>query len=420
MNRTYLFGLLMLGACTSSQDALSTEDFASTGTLQNNHSIPNYLGASTTYSVAGSIDLTSQFFADLGTNGRTCGSCHKPADGWTFSASDAQTIFDRTDGLDPLFHNNDGTNSPDADTSTVDARRAAYSMLLSRGTIRVGIGMPGTSDYRLVAVDDPYNHASASELSLFRRPLPAANLPFLSTVMWDGRITGTSLDDALATQANGATQGHAQAPDPISQDERDAIVAFETGLFDAQIVAKDAGRLDTDGATGGAEALASQTVVVGRFNLFDAWQNADEDSRRAVYRGQELFNTRKRTTGAAGCNGCHTAQNAGDDVNGRFFNIGVASAANRTADLPLYTFMNSTTAQTVSVSDPGRALITGLYKDIGKFKVPSLRGLGARAPYFHNGLAKTPLDVVKFYEKNLNFQFNAQEEQDLVAFLSAL
>ncbi len=45
------------------------------------------------------------------------------------------------------------------------------------------------AEFELVAVDDPYGHASAQDLSLFRRPLPATNLKFLSTVMWDGRET---------------------------------------------------------------------------------------------------------------------------------------------------------------------------------------------------------------------------------------
>ena len=35
--------------------------------------------------------------------------------------------------------------------------------------------------------DDPYGHASATQLSLFRRPLPTTNLRFLSTINWDGR-----------------------------------------------------------------------------------------------------------------------------------------------------------------------------------------------------------------------------------------
>ena len=46
-----------------------------------------------------------------------------------------------------------------------------------------------TPQFELAQVDDPYGYASATELSLFRRPLASTNLRFLSTVMWDGRET---------------------------------------------------------------------------------------------------------------------------------------------------------------------------------------------------------------------------------------
>ena len=52
----------------------------------------------------------------------------------------------------------------------------------------------------------------------------------------------------------------------------------------------------------------------------------------------------------------------------------------------------------MQTTDPGRALITGKWADIGKFKGPILRGLAARAPYFHNGFAATLDDVVDFYD----------------------
>ena len=95
--------------------------------------------------------------------------------------------FEKSAGLDPLFRTNDGSNSPLADVTTVEARRIAFSMLLTKGLIRVGIGIPEGAEFELAAVDDPYGFANASELSLFRRPLPSANLDFLSGVMWDGR-----------------------------------------------------------------------------------------------------------------------------------------------------------------------------------------------------------------------------------------
>jgi cytochrome c peroxidase len=46
--------------------------------------------------------------------------------------------------------------------------------------------------------------------------------------------------------------------------------------------------------------------------------------------------------------------------------------------------------------------------------------VAARAPYFHNGSAKTLRDVVRHYSQRRGFNFTEQEEQDLVAFLRAL
>jgi len=70
--------------------------------------------------------------------------------------------------------------------------------------------------------------------------------------------------------------------------------------------------------------------------------------------------------------------------------------------------------------DPGRAWITGLWADIGKVKGPVLRGLAARAPYFHNGSANTLSDVIEFYDQRFNIGFTSQEKADLIAFLNAL
>jgi cytochrome c peroxidase len=65
-------------------------------------------------------------------------------------------------------------------------------------------------------------------------------------------------------------------------------------------------------------------------------------------------------------------------------------------------------------------LITGNCADIGKVKGPILRGLAARAPYFHNGSAATLMDVVNFYDHRFNLGFTDGQKQDLVNFLNAL
>jgi cytochrome c peroxidase len=65
-------------------------------------------------------------------------------------------------------------------------------------------------------------------------------------------------------------------------------------------------------------------------------------------------------------------------------------------------------------------MITGKFADVGKSKGPILRGLAARAPYFHNGSARSLLDVVDFYDVRFSIGFTAQEKSDLVAFLGSL
>ena len=88
------------------------------------------------------------------------------------------------------------------------------------------------------------------------------------------------------------------------------------------------------------------------------------------------------------CTTCHDTPNSGNHSVAAPLDIGIADASRRTVDMPLYTLRNKTTGATIQTTDPGRALITGKWKDIGRFKGPVLRGLAARAPYFHNGSAK--------------------------------
>ena len=88
--------------------------------------------------------------------------------------------------------------------------------------------------------------------------------------------------------------------------------------------------------------------------------------------------------------------------------------------MPLYTLRNVQTGEIRKTTDPGRALLTGRWKDIGKFKGPVLRALAARAPYFHNGSATTLDDVLDFYEGRFGIGLTLQERSDLLAFLRAL
>ncbi len=369
-----------------------------------------------------------------------------------------QERFDATGGTDPLFRTVDGSNSPNADVSTLDARRNAYSMLLRKGVIRVGLPLPDPAEFTLEAVDDPYGFASAKELSLFRRPLPSTNIKFLSTVMWDGRESapGQSLHSNLTHQANAATRGHAQATRDLTPEEQAQIVEFESNLFTAQVFDVAAAVTDADGASASPDTLATQEFFIGindplglnptgaafdpkAFHLFDAWAGlpaADpvSEARRAVARGQALFNS--KPINIAGVNGlndelsqpniagtctlCHDAPNIGHHSAPAPLNLGLTDAALRTPDMPLYTLRCTATGELIQTTDPGRALVTGKCKDIGRFKGPILRSLAARAPYFHNGFAEDLNAVIEFYDTRFSIGLSAAEKADLVAFLKVL
>lgn len=428
--------------------------------IPNNLPFHNSTGIATTISTNGAIDLTNEFFQDLGTNGRRCVTCHQPSDGWTVTPTGLQARFEDTAGTDPIFRTNDGSNSPHDDVSTVQARRKAYSMLLTKGLIRVGLPIPGNAEFDLVAVDDPYQFASAAELSMFRRPLPATNLKFLSAVMWDGRETvpGQSMHFDLSNQANNATLGHAQGAQPLTDVQRQHIVDFETTLYTTQVFDNAAGPLSARGAKGGPENLSKQDFYIGIndllgdskthepfdpvvFDIYDAWKGLSgggiNEARRAVARGQELFNTKLiKISGVSGlndeavfgspavvngtCTTCHDTPNSGNHSIAAPLNIGLSDADRRTPDLPLYTLRNKSTGAIAQTTDPGRAMITGKWKDIGRFKGPILRGLAARAPYFHNGSAKDLRAVLEFYDQRFGIGFTEEEKSDLIAFLRTL
>ncbi len=93
------------------------------------------------------------FFQSLGTNGRACSSCHLPNQGMTISPPQIQALFNSTQGTDPLFRTVDGSNSPNAPVATLAQRQAAYSMLLNRGLIRIGLPMPANAEFTLTLVE---------------------------------------------------------------------------------------------------------------------------------------------------------------------------------------------------------------------------------------------------------------------------
>ena len=443
----------------------------------------NGTGQLGTVSTTGTIDAGNAFFRSLGSNGRSCGSCHLQASGFGLSAQAAQAVFAATGGADPLFAPVDGANCPSV---TAADGAAGHSLLLYQGLIRVGLTIPAGAEYAITAVHDPYGCAlrgSPVEASVYRRVLPTTNLRFLSTVMWDGRETVQPLTDrktfasnlraGLLHQAMDATLGHAQAAVSPTGSQLAAIVDFELALFSAQQTDNAAGVLQAQQGSGGPAALAGTAYFPGindplgdnptgaefdpsAFTLFGSWKSLTNAgryaaARKAVARGEAIFNTHALAiTGVAGlndalgvasingtCTTCHDSPNVGHHSRPLPLDIGVSHIATYESDPQVLAALGRLSAPDLPVfrvecqtgplagtvrytSDPGRALISGKCGDIGRLKGPILRGLASRAPFFHNGAAATLREVVDFY--NLRFQMGLSEQQkaDLEAFLRTL
>jgi hypothetical protein len=347
----------------------------------------------------------------------------------------------------------------------------AFKLVLAKGLIRIGLPMPANAQFSVTKVQDPYGcttnpqtgltSPTTGTVSVYRRPLPATNVGFLSTIMWDGR------EPTLSSQALDATLGHAQASTPPTAAQLTQIVNFESGIFTAQESDNNAGNLHAANATGGSMALSLQLAnfFIGVndpfdqnpegltfdpviFDLYKPWlglagNGAQTQFRESVARGEEVFNnTPINITGVAGindvlnepsvsgfCATCHDTPEVGDHSVKAPLDISIADAGSKAppdldiSGLPVFTLQcnqGPLAGQTFVVTDPGRALISGNCADIGKIKGPILRGLAARAPYFSNGSAATLMDVVNFYDQRFNIGFTAQEKQDLVNFLGTL
>jgi hypothetical protein len=81
---------------------------------------------------------------------------------------------------------------------------------------------------------------------------------------------------------------------------------------------------------------------------------------------------------ASGCGGCHAGSLFSDNA---FHYIGVRPTSD----------------------DPGRFAVTGDPADLGAMKTPSLRNVGLRPSYFHDGRFRTLEDVVAFYDRGGDF-----------------
>jgi len=448
--------------------------------LRNLFPFVNFTGFSGTYTSTGSVDLSGPSFQSLGTNGRTCETCHQPNNAFGLSAVDAQLRYLITGGKDPLFAQIDGSTCPTGPINN--------SLVVNNGLIRIGLTVPpNTTDsspaqYTITAVQDPYGCALTTNAqgqqvaSVYRRPLPTTNLGFLSAVMFDGRESLTyplnngqtfsdNLNTDLTQQATDAVLTHAQANQSPTAAQLSQIVGFELALNSAQLSDFLAGSL-SKGANGGAQFLSTQPYYPGIndslggdphgnpfnpnvFTIYSSFQNSRNPQQASIARGEQIFNTQPLTienvpgltTGTqtimGTCTTCHDTFNVGNHSFPLPLDIGTGHSLAYETDpniiaalkelqmptLPVFELVctqGSLAGTTYYTTDPGKALITGQCSDIGRGKGLILRGLAARAPYFHNGVAGNLQQLVNFYNQRFQIGLSQQQMQDLINFLQTL
>lgn len=156
-----------------------------------------------------------------------------------------------------------------------------------------------------------------------------------------------------------------------------------------------------------SKAISSfERSVISRDSPFDHWIAGDASAmNQQQLRGMAIF----MSSDKGNCAACHSAPNFTD--NG-FHNIGLASFGKENPDV-------------------GRYKQRPLPLMKGAFKTSSLRDIEYTAPYFHDGSARTLMEVVEHYAKGGEVRINLSpnmkaltlspsEKEDLVAFLKAL
>lgn len=419
-----------------------------------------------------------------GTNGRSCATCHVPEDGYTLTPDHVARLLE-TNPDDPLFAAIDA-DDPTAETLTFEH--------LEKGLVRVWLTLPDNVD----VIDDVGSVITPPDRRIFVwRGVPSiADAALTAPYQLDGRVA------TLEEQAQGAIEGHSEGSE-VSQAELERIAAFERGIFSsdrARMVADELAGGAEPTEVSDVEALldlsaeeergkevyeqvcaschggANKATIVDR-DIHDLAFPALRADGTVVFEvpatdpptpvlapqpDDEFINIGSAMENHLVQLGATEHESFTKDVSFPAYRLRFYADASRTeviADLPPALSLDDPFGGSVDAegnpvvgpnlflqlftTDPGRALITGSPYDFEAFDVPTLRGIGKTAPYWHNNISETLEDVVELYSDHLLSKFppltlpgdkepdpdgdigppeamTAQQKSDLVAYLKRL
>lgn len=214
---------------------------------------------------------------------------------------------------------------------------------------------------------------------------------------WDGRM------ETLEEQAAGPIENHVEMDMPLSFAVEKLNKHSQYKQFFIKIFGHPADKKSI------TEAIAAfERTLETNKSVFDNYNKGIDTVKftASAKRGHEIFNVKGK------CFDCHF----GPDFTGdQFRNIGLFNGK--------------------ELNDSGRFVVTRDLNDLGKFKTPGLRNIFMTAPYMHNGMHKTLMDVINYYNEPDKFVSNSvnrdsllvkplglteQDKKDLEAFLITL
>jgi cytochrome c peroxidase len=298
-----------------------------------------------------------------------CGTCHIFGEGGSDPRTSATNAATRNPGADGIFNTPDDVlGSPGV------ARQDANGKYVFDAVFGLSPGVTG------------------------RKSPSVINAAYVPSLFWDGRALPTFTDPVGGgVVLNGGAALESQSVNPpvsdvemghIGQDWAEITARLSTATplrmspqVPAQLTNWIAGRdysalfqeaFGTPDITAVRIAMAIATYERALFSNQAPVDVAPQTLTPQEQQGGQIFATIGR------CNVCHVGSRQTNDT---FRYIGVRPQND----------------------DLGRFNVTGLAADRGRMKVPSLRNVELRAPYFHNGEMATLEDVVDFYDRGGDF-----------------
>lgn len=216
---------------------------------------------------------------------------------------------------------------------------------------------------------------------LFRNTQPIFNLPWYSSLFWDGRAI------TIEEQVFFPVRSH----DEMNLDWKEAESRINNSSFYRMKFQNVFGVLEIDSILIGRAIAQFERTLISNNSKFDRVIRGEDYLTKDEYEGFEIMNDQTK----GDCLHCHTTD---ADVLGTtldFSNNGLDAFKNYQ-----------------DFKDLGRGEISGMKNDIGKFRVPTLRNVAVTEPYMHDGRFASLKEVLDFYSEGVKISYNIDSKME--------